>query len=191
MKKGYHFWVLVLSLAAILAVGDFVLVQFSWPSPIKRVFLTTIVLAVALFALALTSVIRTASVVAAGALLNFLVMAANGAAMPVSFDTTISSRVLSFEVTEDQIGELIPNSKDVLLRQQDIRLPWLADRFHTWTPVQGDNVYSLGDFVLYSGYLLVAIEVTIIFVRNPRGGPSSRAGVRMPRLPWRGGTTCL
>ena len=84
-----------------------------------------------------------------GIMLNLFVMAANGGFMPVSPKTAghllTQERLLDF-----QLGNRI-GAKDILLRPQDTRFEWLADRFLTpaWFPSR--VAFSLGDVLIALG----------------------------------------
>jgi hypothetical protein len=88
-----------------------------------------------------------------GVALNLAVMTANGGFMPISPQT--ASRLVS----EDRLRNIQTGSrfgvKDVLLRPENTRFEWLADRFllPTWSPYQaafslGDGFIALGIFYL-------------------------------------------
>jgi hypothetical protein len=89
-----------------------------------------------------------------GVLLNLTVMTTNGGFMPISPQT--ASRLVS----EDRLKIIQTGSrfstKDVLLRPENTRFEWLADRFllPTWFPYQA--AFSLGDVFIALGifYLL-------------------------------------
>jgi hypothetical protein len=84
-----------------------------------------------------------------GVVLNLAVMSANSGFMPISPQT--ASRVVS----KDGLLDIQPGSrigtKDILLRPQDTRFEWLADRFltPTWSPYQA--AFSLGDVLVAIG----------------------------------------
>lgn len=89
------------------------------------------------------------SVLLAGAALNFTVMAANGGFMPISPQT--ASRLVSREIVRNiPLGERF-GAKDILLRPEDTRFEWLADRFlpPVWFPYQ--VAFSLGDVFIAIG----------------------------------------
>jgi hypothetical protein len=88
-----------------------------------------------------------------GVVLNLAVMTTNGGFMPISPQT--ASRLVS----EDRLRNIQTGSrfsvKDVLLRPENTRFEWLADRFllPTWFPYQaafslGDGFIALGIFYL-------------------------------------------
>ncbi|MHB8776881.1 MAG: DUF5317 domain-containing protein [Anaerolineales bacterium] len=84
-----------------------------------------------------------------GVALNLVVMTSNSGFMPISPLT--ASRLVS----EDRLLDIQPGSrigaKDILLRPQDTRFEWLADRFlpPTWFPYQA--AFSLGDVLIALG----------------------------------------
>ncbi len=95
------------------------------------------------------------SILICGVALNLAVMAANSGFMPISPQT--ASRLVSEERLLDiQTGSRI-GAKDILLRPQDTRFEWLADRFlpPAWFPYQ--VAFSLGDVFIALGafWLLV------------------------------------
>ncbi len=104
-----------------------------------------------------------------GVALNLAVMAANSGFMPISPQT--ASRLVS----EDRLLDIQPASrigaKDILLRPQDTRFEWLADRFlpPAWSPYQ--VAFSLGDVFIALGafWLLAKPESSVQFTK--RGTP--------------------
>ena len=93
-----------------------------------------------------------------GMALNLAVMAANSGFMPISPQT--ASRLVS----EDRLSDVHPGSrfgtKDILLRPQDTRFEWLADRFLTpaWSPYQ--VAFSLGDVFIALGAFWMLAKVS-------------------------------
>lgn len=65
-------------------------------------------------------------------------------------------------------GHLLDRSKDIPRARDDIRLFPLADRLDLWMPLFGRNVYSLGDLVLYAGFLAAILELSGRLVLNGR-----------------------
>lgn len=92
-------------------------------------------------------------VLIAGLVLNLLVIAANGGWMPISPDT--ASQVMGGKpIDPANLGSRF-GQKDILLLPQDMRLPFLADRFLLpgWSPYQvafspGDVLVAIGAFWL-------------------------------------------
>ncbi|MCC6381237.1 MAG: DUF5317 family protein, partial [Dehalococcoidia bacterium] len=105
--------------------------------------------------------------VALGIALNFVPMASHGGLMPVDYEIVRASGLLP-EVSEADIGKQVPNSKDVILRAEDISFPWLSDRFVVTVPLYGTNVYSLGDFIAFAGAAAAALQV-VVWVFLPAG----------------------
>ncbi|MGH2634471.1 MAG: DUF5317 family protein [Tepidiformaceae bacterium] len=97
-------------------------------------------------------------VMAAGIGLNLLPIIAHGGLMPVSYATVHDSGVFP-EITRADVGKQLGNGKDILLDPADIRFPWLSDRFVVTMPLYGANIYSLGDFVLFTGVVLVVVQL--------------------------------
>jgi hypothetical protein len=102
--------------------------------------------------------IRGMPVLICGVLLNLLVMASNSGFMPVSPQTVgrlvSESRLQDFQL-ESRIG-----TKDVLLRPQDTRFEWLADRIlpPVWFPYQA--AFSLGDIFIAIGVFWMLAQFT-------------------------------
>lgn len=97
-----------------------------------------------------------------GAALNFTVMAANGGFMPISPQT--ASRLVPQEVLQDiPPGERF-GTKDILLRPEETRFEWLADRFlpPVWSPYQ--VAFSLGD-------VFIALGVFFLLAHQNHSGP--------------------
>lgn len=90
-------------------------------------------------------------ILAVGLACNLVVIAANGGFMPLSTDT--ASRLVSQTVLDRLVvGERISSaSKDVLLAETSIRLPWLADRFVPPQSLSYRFAFSLGDIFIATG----------------------------------------
>jgi hypothetical protein len=88
---------------------------------------------------------------ALGLACNLTVILANGGFMPLSTDTAshlVSQTVMNRLV----IGERVSSaSKDILLSEASIRLPWLADRFYPPPSVSYRFAFSLGDMFIAAG----------------------------------------
>ena len=106
------------------------------------------------------------SILLCGVVLNILVMTTNGGFMPISPQT--ASRLVS----EDSLRDVQPGSrfgtKDILLRPEDTRFEWLADRFlpPAWFPYQ--VAFSLGDVFIALGvfWLLAKPGSSIQFTKQ-------------------------
>lgn len=112
-------------------------------------------------------------VVALGILMNFIPMAAHGGLMPASYELIASTGDFP-QVTEDSIGKQLHRSKDIILREDDIRFEPLSDNLHITLPVYGPNIYSPGDLVLFTGVILTLVQATLELVGAP-----------LPRIPRR------
>ena len=98
--------------------------------------------------------------VALGIVLNLVPMAAHRGSMPI--DYAIIERSGAFpEVTREDIGSQTNHGKDVILERDDIHFFALSDRYVVTLPVYGPNIYSLGDFVLFAGVGLVAVQAVV------------------------------
>lgn len=84
-----------------------------------------------------------------GLALNLMVMAANHGFMPIS-PQTAGHLAAENSLADIPLGSPI-GQKDILLRPQDTRFEWLADRFLTpaWFPYQA--AFSLGDVFIAIG----------------------------------------
>jgi len=90
-----------------------------------------------------------------GVVLNLVVMAANHGFMPIS-PQTAGHLVSKNSLLDIPLGSRI-GPKDILLRPQDTRFEWLADRFLTpaWFPYQA--AFSLGDvFIAIGAFRMLA-----------------------------------
>ena len=106
-------------------------------------------------------------VLAAGFLLNTLVIYANGGLMPVTPEN--HARVLSDDQPQPKPGQTPPNSKNIVLKPSDTRLSFLSDTIYVSVPTA--KVYSIGDLVLLVGVAAFAVEVAarVLAVRSRLG----------------------
>lgn len=94
----------------------------------------------------------------AGALLNFIVMAANGGLMPIS--STAVVKVGGQEMIDAiPIGEPLPGSKSVLVQEHQMVLGAFADRFVVDFPIIGLKVLSVGDLLIGAGMILATAQI--------------------------------
>ncbi len=114
--------------------------------------------------------------IAIGILMNFIPMASHGGLMPVAVETIQSSEAFP-EITEANIGKQVTNSKDIVLRREDIDFEPLSDRFVMTLPLYRTNIYSLGDFVAFAGIALAVVQIVFqLFVPARRSSPAPPAG---------------
>jgi hypothetical protein len=124
----------------------------------RTVFLGTTVLLCAM-ALHFRRVLG-AWLVAAGIALNLIPMAAHGGLMPIAIETIEASGHFS-HISEEDIGQPIARSKDIVLHREDVRFAALSDRYVVTIPGYGPNIYSLGDFVLATGLALAVVQLAV------------------------------
>ncbi|HMO54051.1 MAG TPA: hypothetical protein PJ994_06080 [Tepidiformaceae bacterium] len=79
-------------------------------------------------------------------------------------------------MTEDDIGKQSSAGKDVVLRREDIHFYALSDRYVVELPLYGPNIYSLGDFVLFSGLGLIVLQAAWLVAR-PGASPRNKQEV--------------
>lgn len=100
--------------------------------------------------------------VSLGVACNLLAMTANSGSMPIAFEDLAGHSIGRLApVTENQIGDQLPQSKDILLRRADVNLAFFSDHHLVDLPVYGENIYSIGDFVLFGGLVLAAGQAAI------------------------------
>jgi Family of unknown function (DUF5317) len=97
------------------------------------------------------------AIIGAGLLLNFIVIAANGGLMPVTEETLLKTGSLPHDA---EVGEWVPQSKDVLLDREDVRLYFLSDRLviEALDPVRA---FSIGDVVIVIGLIMTMAELLL------------------------------
>ena len=87
---------------------------------------------------------------------NLAVILANGGFMPLPVEA--ATRLVSQEVLDGLVlGERISHtSKDILLPEASIRLPWLADRFISPSSLPYRFAFSAGDvFIAFGAFRLL------------------------------------
>jgi len=100
-----------------------------------------------------------------GLLLNTIVMVANGGLMPATFDEL--QHVLPAENARQYgLGQTPVGSKNILLAEEDVNLKFLSDLTPVMWPVP--KVYSVGDFFLFTGFLIFIFELFIRVSRMKR-----------------------
>lgn len=110
-------------------------------------------------------------VIGVGMLLNFVVIVANGGLMPIA-PTTMESAGLEDELVELELGDSVPQTKNVLLDEGDTHLELLSDRI-TWGSTGPVPVFSIGDAVIGIGLIVVLVEFLLpMLQRPPRDRPS-------------------
>ncbi len=178
----------VLGAATVIFVAQQLAISFfpldGAPGTMRRALFLVTTAALALMALQFRRFFG-AWLVTAGIVMNLLPMAAHGGAMPIDF--TILERSRAFpDVTEADIGRQTNHGKDVVLRREDIHFYWLSDRFIVDLPLYGTNIYSAGDFVLFAGLGLVAVQAAVIAVRpgaRKAAAPGGFQGSEGPATP--------
>ena len=93
-----------------------------------------------------------------GALLNFIVMVANGGLMPVSAHTVATVSGLQTDETISA-GGAVPGTKSVVMPEEEIVLGALADRFVVDLPAADPKVVSVGDLMIGAGLALGTAQV--------------------------------
>jgi hypothetical protein len=102
------------------------------------------------------------AVLGAGILLNFLVIAANGGLMPITPETLERTGGIPEGV---QVGEWVPDSKDVLLSEEDARLYLLSDRI-VWEGLGPVRAFSVGDVVIVGGLVIFLASLFMPRIRD-------------------------
>lgn len=99
---------------------------------------------------------------AAGLLLNFVVILLNGGLMPISPATV--EKLLPAANLNLQVGERLGTTKDILLPEAQTNLYWLSDRFTLPAWMRYRVAFSLGDILIAIGafWLLWSLSEKVI-----------------------------
>ena len=110
-------------------------------------------------------------VIGAGLLLNFLVIVTNGGLMPISA-TNLEAGGLGDKLVELELGDSVPQTKNVLLDESDTHLRLLSDRL-TWGSPGPFPVFSIGDAVIGAGLIILLTELLLpVVLRVSQDRPS-------------------
>ncbi len=97
------------------------------------------------------------AVLGAGIILNFLVIAANGGLMPITPETLERTGGIPAGV---ETGDWIPDTKDVLLEEEDANLYPLSDRI-VWDALNPIRAFSIGDVLVVVGLVIFLVSIAI------------------------------
>ena len=110
------------------------------------------------------------AIIGVGLLLNFAAIIANGGLMAITPETVLKTGHLRDDAV---VGKWLPNSKDVLLEREDVRLWALTDRL-TWDTVSPVfRAFSIGDVGLVLG-----LAVTVVDLFGPRFSREEDGGLQ-------------
>ncbi len=100
-----------------------------------------------------------------GMLLNLLVIVANGGLMPIA-PATMERAGHGDELVELELGDSVPQTKNVLLDEGDTHLELLSDRI-TWASPGPIVVFSIGDAVIGAGLIIILVELLLPKLQRP------------------------
>ncbi len=103
-------------------------------------------------------------VIGAGMLMNFLAIVSNGGLMPIS-PATMENAGFHDELAELELGDAVPQTKNVLLAEGDTNLRWLSDRF-TFDSRSPFPVFSIGDLIIAAGLIVTLVEFLLPVVQR-------------------------
>ncbi len=104
-------------------------------------------------------------VIGIGMLLNLSVIVANGGLMPIA-PSTMERAGLEDELAELELGDSVPQTKNVLLDEGDTHLELLSDRI-TWGSSGPVPVFSIGDAVIGIGLIIILVELLLPKLQRP------------------------
>lgn len=103
-------------------------------------------------------------IIGLGLSLNFLAIVANGGLMPASPENLVAAGRAD-EVAGLELGEPVPNSKNVLLAEDDTHLRFLTDRIEV-ADESPFPLFSVGDFFIFAGLLVTLVEIILSFLSH-------------------------
>ncbi len=95
-------------------------------------------------------------IIGAGMVLNLLPILANGGLMPIS-PSSLEEAGRGAELAKLELGDAVPESKNVLLEESETHLEFLSDRF-VWDTSGPVSVFSIGDVVIAAGLGVLFVE---------------------------------
>lgn len=140
-----------------------------WESDVRRTIFALTTIGVGFVGVMLARKWLAAWIVVLGVAMNLLPILAHGGLMPISLEVLQESQIK--QVDESDLGKPLPLSKDIILRRDEIRFEPLSDRYILSLPIIGNNIYSIGDFVLFAGLCATCGEVVL---RSVRGESATR-----------------
>jgi hypothetical protein len=100
-------------------------------------------------------------IIGVGLSLNFLAIVANGGLMPASPERLVAAGRAD-DLAGLELGEPVPNSKNVLLADDDTHLRFLTDRIEV-AEESPFPLFSLGDLFIFAGLILTLLEILLSF----------------------------
>lgn len=152
-----------LAILALLAQTIVIYVGFGDAEVLRRIIFP------ASFVLLLTFVILNRRrigflVIGVGVLLNLLAIVANGGLMPIS-PASMEKAGLENRLAELELGDSVPDTKNVLLDESDTHLQLLSDRF-AWDSPGPAPVFSIGDVIVVIGLGILLVELLFPMVQR-------------------------
>ncbi len=107
----------------------------------------------------------------AGLILNFLASVTHGGLMPIS-PANLERAGLGDQLVELELGDSVPETKNVLLDESETHLQILSDRI-AWKSPGPLPVFSIGDVVVGAGLAVLIIELLLpVVLRVSQNRPS-------------------